>query len=595
MANQHIDIERVVMQVRYKMQLEAEASSARVDQLSDMEREQYQNQIKDLLQAVETLLKSNNVMGERVAQLEKIAQDYEDLKAENAKLRGELAMRKRGQHGKKSEKPKTTSESSAASDGSKDGDEGNYIENGSKNDVPPAVDDQDVEDEEASQAELQEKKPRDTSNRPEHNNTMHADMCVIHDCDIDKLDELGLEFIRYTRPVDQFDRVSLTRQDRYRYVWVRDKETGKEFAFFVPKSREDEKRECVFVNESKYDTPCLVPHTSATSSMLSDLGVNRFQYALSSGREMYRMFNEKMCMSKQSILNWLARGAELLEGGKKYIKQMLLKMGTSIYCDETWVWTKVLLPDGTYKYVKRYMWVIVNLTTKVCYYLFGRRKRKVIEEFLGKFQGTLMTDAYNAYAYFSKLDGCTHVCCWAHVRRIFWSALKDYNDEQAQEFIDLIGILYKVELESILLHRTEEEVLTARKLESIPILNELDQRAMALLAKIKSKEVKISSKLEHALNYMHNNWKALTSYIDVGSVLIDNNCCERAVRPFTNLRKSFGGFSSEKGGEVAAAWLTFIETCKLQKKAALDFFNGFFKMVTEGRSDYELIAQEVLG
>jgi hypothetical protein len=133
------------------------------------------------------------------------------------------------------------------------------------------------------------------------------------------------------------------------------------------------------------------------------------------------------------------------------------------------------------------MWVIVNLTTKVCYYLFGRRKRKVIEEFLGEFKGTLMTDAYNAYAYFSKI-----------------------------------------------------------------------------------------------------------TYRDIGSVLIDNNCCERAVRPFTNLRKSFGGFSSEKGGEVAAAWLTFIETCKLQKKAAFDFFNDFFKKVTEGRSDYELITQEVL-
>jgi len=51
----------------------------------------------------------------------------------------------------------------------------------------------------------------------------------------------------------------------------------------------------------------------------------------------------------------------------------------------------------------------------------------------------------------------------------------------------------------------------------------------------------------------------------------------------------------EKGGEVAAAWLTFIETCKLQKKAAFDFFNDLFKKVTEGRSDYELIAQEVLG
>ena len=72
-----------------------------------MEREQYQKQIKDLLQAVETLLKSNNAMGERVAQLEKIAEDYEDLKAENAKLKGELAMRKRAQYGKGSEKKDT--------------------------------------------------------------------------------------------------------------------------------------------------------------------------------------------------------------------------------------------------------------------------------------------------------------------------------------------------------------------------------------------------------------------------------------------------------------------------------------------------------
>lgn len=52
---------------------------------------------------------------------------------------------------------------------------------------------------------------------------MHADLCVIHDCDLDKLKEMGLEFIRYTRPVDQFDRISIIRQDRYLYVWVRDK------------------------------------------------------------------------------------------------------------------------------------------------------------------------------------------------------------------------------------------------------------------------------------------------------------------------------------------------------------------------------------
>lgn len=590
MADQHIDIERMVMQARYAMQLEQEAASVRGGELSDMEREEYQNRIKDLLNAVETLLKSNKALGERVSQLEKMAEAYEDLKAQNAKLEGELAMRKRAQHGKGSEKPKD--DSSSSDDKTKDDDENDYIENGSRNDIPPKDDEQD--EEETIPAVPQEKKPRDLSNRPEHYNKMHADICVVHDCDMEKLKEMGLEFIRYTRPVDQFDRVSLTRQDRYLYVWVRDKKTGKEFAAFFPKPHEEEQRECVFVNESQYDSPSLVPHTSCTWRMLSDLGVNRYQYALSCGREMYRMFNEKMSVSKQTILNWLKEGAEFLKGGMCRIKRRLLKKGTAIYVDETWVDTKVKQPDGSYSYVKRYMWVIVNLATKVCYYLFGRRKREVIEKFLGDFQGTLMTDAYNAYAYFNNLDGCTHACCWAHVRRIFWSALKDYKDPLAQEYIDKIGVLYKVELESILLHRTEAEVLEARKLESIPILNELDQESALLLAKVKSKELKISSKLEKALNYMRNHWKELIAYIDIGNVLIDNNCCERAVRPFTNLRKSFGGFSSELGGEVAAAWLTFVESCKLQKKAALEVFNGYFQRIAEGRRDYDLITEEVL-
>ena len=587
MADLKIDIARMVMQTRYEMQLEAEASSVHGEQMPDMEREGYQKRINDLLDGLESLLNANVKMGERIEKLEEKVKDYDDLKDKYEKLKGELAMRKRDKYGKGGEKPKDDT-SSSKNDKTKDEDEEDYINNGSKNDVPPV---EDSEEEESVSSEPPAKKERDLSNRPDHYKKMHADVQVVHECDLDKLEELGLEFLHYTRPVDQFDRISITRQDTYRFVWVRDKKTGREFSYFVPKK---EKRECIFVNESDYDEPSLVPHTSCTWRMLSDLGVNRYQYALSCGREMFRMFNEKMSVSKQTILNWLKEGAEFLKGGQCRIKRRLLKKGTSIYVDETWVDTKVKQADGSFKYVKRYMWVIVNLTTKVCYYLFGRRKREVIEKFLGDFQGTLMTDAYNAYAYFSQLDGCSHACCWAHVRRIYWSALKDYKDSLAQEFIELIGVLYKVELESILLHRTEAEVLEARKTESIPILNELDQKSALLLAKVKSKELKISSKLEHALNYMRNHWKELIAYIDIGNVLIDNNCCERAVRPFTNLRKSFGGFSSELGGEVAAAWLTFVETCKLQKKAALEVFNGYFQRIVAGRRDYDLITEEVL-
>ena len=93
---------------------------------------------------------------------------------------------------------------------------------------------------------------------------------------------------------------------------------------------------------------------------------------------------------------------------------------------------------------------------------------------------------------------------------------------------------------------------------------------------------------------MLNHWTELKGYVDIGNVLIDNNCCERAVRPFANLRKSFGGFSSEEGARVTAVYLTFIETCKLMKRASLDFFKGFFGMTSGGRMDYELITQELL-
>lgn len=76
-----------------------------------MEREDYQKRINDLLNAVTTLLDANNAMGEKLQRLEKIADAYEDLKAENEKLKGELAMRKRGHYGKGSEKPKDDSSS----------------------------------------------------------------------------------------------------------------------------------------------------------------------------------------------------------------------------------------------------------------------------------------------------------------------------------------------------------------------------------------------------------------------------------------------------------------------------------------------------
>lgn len=589
MDNLHIDIERMIMQSQYKQTLDS-ASAHTATQMSDMERKEYQDKIRELLQAVTTLLDQNKAMGERLekadATISKANDEIEYLKSELARLKGENAMRRRKTYGKNGEKHSSGSVDKGTT---KDERESEYIKNGSK---PSSEDDEYDEADSADSAEAASgKAKRDTSNRSSHYNKMHADICVVHDCDKEKLKELGYEFIRYTRPVDQFDRISVVRQDRYLYAWVCDRK-GNEFECFIPKHDED--RHCIFEDESKYDMPKRVPHTSCTSSMLSDLIVNRYQYALSSGREMYRMANEKMHMVPQTILNWIGHGADFLGGSLETVKKRLLTPGSTIYCDESWVDTKVRNRNGETHYRKRYMWVIVNLKTKVCYYMYGRRKRKVIEEFLGGFTGTLMTDAYAAYAYFNRLKDCVHVCCWAHVRRIFVSALRDYKDSKAEAFINLIGCLYKVEVDNLLFGRSEKEAVSERRLVSIPVLNELYQMAKSMLDRCEKKQESVSSKLHQALTYMLNNWNELIGYVNVGSVQIDNNCCERAVRPFTNLRKSFGGFSSEKGARTAATILSFVETCKLMKKNILDFFKGFFDMVVGGRTDYEQMTQALL-
>ena len=89
------------MQARYMMQLEA--SSVPVE-LTDMEREGYRKQIDELIRGMQALLDANNAMGER---LKRITEDYESLKAEHEKLKGQLEYRKRAQYGKVSEKKPT--------------------------------------------------------------------------------------------------------------------------------------------------------------------------------------------------------------------------------------------------------------------------------------------------------------------------------------------------------------------------------------------------------------------------------------------------------------------------------------------------------
>ena len=76
-------------------------------------------------------------------------------------------------------------------------------------------------------------------------------------------------------------------------------------------------------------------------------------------------------------------------------------------------------------------------------------------------------------------------------------------------------------------------------------------------------ELPRSANTAEAIRYAIARWKALCHFLDDGTIEIDNNAAERAIRPIALGRKNWLFAGSDKGGERAAAILSLIETAKL--------------------------------
>ena len=78
------------------------------------------------------------------------------------------------------------------------------------------------------------------------------------------------------------------------------------------------------------------------------------------------------------------------------------------------------------------------------------------------------------------------------------------------------------------------------------------------LAKL-SKKSDTAATIRHALA----RWRALTRYLDDGTLEIDNNAAERALRVVALGRKNFLFAGSDQGGERAAAMYSLLGSAKL--------------------------------
>ena len=419
--------------------------------------------------------------------------------------------------------------------------------------------------------------------------TMFADNRVLHESDVNLLPE-GATVIKSVYE-STYEQVSYIVQHDYEMIIYKDKDGIMRKGYF-PKAEES----------AEIDR---IPGTHASCSLLANLVFNKYHMNTPVYREMVRLLNNKMNVSRNTVYNWFVKGSEYLNKVLPILKEKLLVKGAVVNCDETWCRVKV-----AGKYGKKYIWCMVNKEAKIAVYFYddGSRGRKVLREFLDKTEiDALQSDGFNVYMYLDKeLVDVDHLCCLAHARAKFKYALEQGKDEEAEYFIRNIGRLYDLEEQYRLRHLTPEQIRLERRGEKTSkIISQIRQQLDKLLADGNGMRGDLMQK---ALNYLKSFWDQLFLYIKDGRYCIDNSLAERTLRPMTverkrsisdrllpKGRKNSLTFGSHAGAKVSVIYHTFIETCKMCGVSTLEYFKEFFKAIMQGRTDYENMLPMTIG
>ena len=220
---------------------------------------------------------------------------------------------------------------------------------------------------------------------------------------------------------------------------------------------------------------------------------------------------------------------------------------------------------------KQFLWCLVT-SKAVTYTITEKRNKDVARTIIGGFtDGALVTDCLSIY---SKLfDTKKESACVAHLRRKFWYALPNFPQESIS-MLRLIADLYDIERD--ISDRSPAERLIARKERSIPILKQMETALRAMNPPPRSA-------LGKAIAYAQKHWKALTYFSRDGSVPIDNNKSEGALRGPKLGWKNFLFCQSDFGGEAAAGMYTLATTCALH---GVDFKSYLSDVLTKLNSGY---------
>jgi transposase len=276
-------------------------------------------------------------------------------------------------------------------------------------------------------------------------------------------------------------------------------------------------------------------------------------------------------ISRQTMANWMLKGANWLEPIYAAMKERLLA-GDIACADETTL--QVLREPGRKATTDSFMWLYRSgrpptaeeaHTTGVFrppVALFEYQPSRSGEHpiaFLEGFAGYLCVDGYAAY---EKVPGVTLVGCFAHARRKFHEAhlvlpepAQKKTNTHERIGLEFCNRLYAIEAD--LKDASPEERKAARLERSKPVLAAFRAWLDKSLATVAPK-----SKIGQAIAYCRSQWNKLTAFLQDGRLEIDNNRSERTIKPFVIGRKNWLFANTPGGARASAVVYSIVETAK---------------------------------
>jgi transposase len=259
-------------------------------------------------------------------------------------------------------------------------------------------------------------------------------------------------------------------------------------------------------------------------------------------------------ISRATLDGWVMRVGELLQPVVQAMRQDLL-CASYLQADETTV--PVQMHDNRGSDHQAYLWQYGKPGGETVFEFQLGRGREGPKKFLGKWEGILQTDGYQAYDNIGG-DKLVHVGCWAHARRKFVDAVKvNPQDGAAINMVTRMDALFLVDRHARQQHLSVEERLELRREHADSWAKEIHDECLLL-----RKDALPKSTLGQAVAYTLNMWSKLRRCFDHAEVELSNNLAENSMRPIALGRKNWLHVGSAQAGPKVAAILSVVESCR---------------------------------